>query len=226
MPGPSRELEFWNRRSNAGAIIDNLRWVLPLVWELEKGRALGILTVHVLMGLQPAMVIYVTEHLVDAVVETAGGGAAGFRATLPWLISYGFTLILTNEVMWQIRDTLHERLEQRLSYVLGRRLLAKASKLPLVFFEIGESYNHLSRARDPGQKINRFIFQAMHVFQAGLAAISVAGMFAPVSLWITLVLLAVLVPQIRLSTEQNRMFMAFTYGETEEERRAGMWTVS
>ena len=46
-------------------------------------------------------------------------------------------------------------------------------------------------------------------------------MFAPVSPWISLALLAVLAPQIRLEVEQSRKFMAFTYGATPEERRAG-----
>ncbi|MCY3736220.1 MAG: ATP-binding cassette domain-containing protein, partial [Gemmatimonadaceae bacterium] len=49
----------------------------------------------------------------------------------------------------------------------------------------------------------------------------VAAMFAPVSPWISLALLAVLAPQIRLEVEQSRKFMAFTYGATPEERRAG-----
>ena len=61
----------------------------------------------------------------------------------------------------------------------------------------------------------------MHFFEASIKAVSVAAMFALVSPWISLALLAVLVPQIRLEIEQSRMFMAFTYGETEQERRAG-----
>ena len=219
MPRP--DLEFWNRRSSVAEIFANLHWAFGHIRTHARGPALGTVVVHVLLGVQPALLIHVTRNLVDTVVEAAGGGATGFDEALPWLVAYGLTLLLTNEVLWKVRDTLNMRLEQSLSAALGRRFLTKASRLPLVFYEVSEFYDGLERARDPGRKLEGLFFSAMHFFQAAIAAVSVAAMFAPVSPWISLALLAVLAPQIRLEIEQSRMFMAFTYGETEEERRAG-----
>ena len=112
-------------------------------------------------------------------------------------------------------------MEQNLAHILGRQLLERSSRLPLLFFDVSETYNRLERARDPGRKLDRLFFTTLHVFEAAIKAVSVAAMFAVVSPWITLVLLAVLAPQVRLDMDQSRMFMAFTYGETPEERRAG-----
>ncbi len=213
--------EFWNRRASAAALWTNLRWALAHVWAHGRGPALGIVAVQVLLGIQPALLIYITQHLIDTVVTSAGEGGAGFEQTLPWLIAFGLVLLLTSDVLWQIRDALHLRLEQNLEHALGRRFLAKASRLPLVFFEVSASYDRLERAKNPGLKLNRFFFAAMHLFQAGIRVLSITAMFVPVSLWISLTLLIVLVPQIRLAIEQSRRFMSFTYGQTEEMRRAG-----
>ena len=216
-----RDLEFWNRRTSVANIWTNLRWTLAYIWEHGRAPALGIVAVQILLGIQPALLIYITQHLIDTVVASAGAGGAGFEQTLPWLLAFGLVLLLTSDVQWKVRDLLHLRLEQNLEHALGQRFLAKASRLPLVFFEVSTFYDRLERAKNPGGTVNRFFFSAMHVFQAGIKILSIAAMFAPVSPWISLALLTVLVPQIRLTIEQSRRFMSFTYGQTEEMRRAG-----
>ena len=213
--------EFWNRRASAAALWTNLRWALAHVWAHGRGPALGIVAVQVLLGIQPALLIYITQHLIDTVVASAGAGGSGFEQTLPWLLSFGLVLLLTSDVQWQIRDALHLRLEQNLEHALGQRFLAKASKLPLVFFEVSAFYDRLERAKNPGRMVDRFFYEAMLTFQAGIRVLSIATMFAAVSPWISLTLLIVLVPQIWMSIEQSRRFMSFTYGQTEEIRRAG-----
>ncbi len=50
----------------------------------------------------------------------AGRDREGFAETLPWLVGFGLVLLLTNEVMWKVRDALHMRLEQQLAHALGR----------------------------------------------------------------------------------------------------------
>ncbi len=219
MPRP--DLEYWNRRTSIGAIAVNLRWAWGHTWTHARTAALGMIAVQLLLGLQPALLIHVTRNLVDTVVAAAGGGSADFGDVLPWLIAFGLLLLLTNEVLWNVRDILNVRLEQNLAHVLGRRLLTTSSRLPLLFFEASETYDRLERAREPGRKVSRLLFSSLEFFRGVITAVSVAAMFAGVSPWISLALLAVLVPQVRLEIEESRKFMAFTYGETPEERRAG-----
>ena len=218
---PRTDLEYWNRRASAGRIAANLLWTWGHIRARGRLTAFGLVAVQLLLGLQPALLIHVTRNLVDTVVAAAGGGSAGFGDALPWLIAFGLILLLTEEVLWNVRDLLNLRLEQNLSHVLGRRLLARSSRLPLLFFEASETWDRLERAQDPGRKVHRLFFAAMEFSRAVVTAVSVAAMFAPVYLWISLALLAVLIPQIYLEVEQSRMFMAFTYGETPQERRAG-----
>ena len=125
---PIREPEFWNRRTSAATILTNLNWTIAHIWTYGRMLALGILAIHLLLGIQPALLIYVTQHLIDTVVAAADNDAMGFDQILPWLVAFGLTLLLTNEVLWKIRDMLHMRLQQKLEYALGRRFLAKAAR--------------------------------------------------------------------------------------------------
>ncbi len=218
---PRSDLEYWIRRENAGAIFANLWWTWRHIRAHARPAALCLIAIHVLLGIQPALLIYVTRHLVDAVVDAAGGGMSGFDDILPWLIAFGLIQLLTREVLWNVRDILHLRMEQNLAHILGRRLLERSSRLSLLFFDVSGTYDRLERARDPGRKLDRLFFAALHFFQAAIKAVSVAVMFFTVSPWISLALVAVLIPQILLAIQQSRMFMSFTYGETPEERRAG-----
>jgi len=210
----------WDRRSNSRAVLSNFRWVWTHIWKGARIQALALILVELMLGIQPALLIHVVRNLIDVVVEKAGAGIEGFAAILPWLVAYGGTLLLTNKVLWNVRDALQLRLEQNLSGALGRRFLDKSCRLPLVFFENTASYDRLERAGNPGRLAGRLFSSVMHGFESAVKVITVAAIFAPVSPWISLILLAVIVPQIRMEIEQSRMFMSFTYGEVEEQRRA------
>lgn len=218
---PGSDLEYWNRRESPGAIFSNLRWTWSHIRAHAGPAALWLILIHILLGIQPALLIHVTRHLVDAVVDAAGGGPSGFDDILPLLIAFGLIQLATSDVLWHVRDVFHLRLEQNLSHVLGCRLLERSSRLPLLFFDVSETYDRLARAHDPGRKLGRLFFTALHFSQAVITAVSVAAMFAPVSVWISVAMLGALAPLVGLEIRQSRMFMAFTYGETPEERRAG-----
>ncbi len=147
---PTSDLEYWNRRESAGAILANLRWTWSQIRAHAGWAVFCLIVIHILLGIQPALLIYVTRHLVDAVVDAAGGGPSGFDDILPWLIAFGLIQLAANDVMWHLRDVFHLRLEQNLSHVLGRRLLERSSRMPLLFFDVSETYDRLERARDPG----------------------------------------------------------------------------
>lgn len=218
---PTSNLEYWNRRESAGAILANLRWTWSHIRAHAGPAAFWLIVIHILLGIQPAMLIHITSHLVDVVIDAVGGGPSGFDDILPWLIAFGLIQLAANDVMWHLRDVFHLRLEQNLSHVLGRRLLERSSRMPLLFFDVSETYDRLERARDPGRKPGRLFFNALHFSQAAITAVSVAAMFAPVSVWISVAMLGALAPLVRMELRQSRMFMSFTYGETPEERRAG-----
>ena len=95
---PRSDLEFWNRRTSSAALWTNLRWTLAHIWAHGRAPALGIVAVQMLMSLQPALLIYITQHLIDTVVASAGAGSAGFEQTLPWLLAFGLVLLLTRDV--------------------------------------------------------------------------------------------------------------------------------
>ena len=120
------DMDFWDRRPNLRAVLSNFRWTWQHIWKRAPKQALALILVQLMLGIQPALLIHMVRNLIDVVVEKAGAGIDGFDAILPWLVAYGGTLLLTNKVLWNVRDALQLRLEQNLGGALGRRFLDKS----------------------------------------------------------------------------------------------------
>ena len=105
------DLEYWNRRSSAGTVAANLRWSWSHAWTHARAAVLTLIGIQLVLGLQPALLIHVTRNLVDTVVDAAGAGSADFGDALPWLAVFGLLLLLTRDVLWNVRDILDLRLE-------------------------------------------------------------------------------------------------------------------
>lgn len=180
---------------------------------------LALVILHLAEGMGPALTLFAAQRLIDAAIAGFGTGIAGLRAVLPWLALFGAALLLSQEIVWRFRNTLLLRVRQRLEHALGRRLLAKAARLPLVFFEETTTYDRLVRANNPGAKVADLYFAVLRFVLAVVEAVSVAALFWSVSPWMTVVLLVITLPHAILHAEQSRRFLSFHYGWTEEQRR-------
>ncbi len=167
----------------------------------------------------PAAAVRITQRVIDLAIAGAGRGATGFTPVLPWLGALALALILAQGPVWRLRHPLDQRLQQRLEYALGAARLSKAARLPLLFFEASESYDRLQRSDGPGHKAHRLFTDGLDLVQGLVSVVSVALLFGPVSPWLPAALVAVLIPQALWAAEVSRQWMAFTYGQTEEQRR-------
>ncbi|HET7559485.1 MAG TPA: ABC transporter ATP-binding protein, partial [Limnochordia bacterium] len=184
------------------------------------GAVLILFLQHLLEGLEPALGLIAMQRLIDTGIAIAGQGPARLGALLPWLGLYVVALLASPDMLWRLRDTLMPRLEQRLEARLGRRVLAKAAALPLVFFETSATYDQLRRAEQPGAKLRYLFFAFLYFLRSLIQAIGVAALFWSISPWLTAALLLVVVPQTWLQVMQSRQFMGFHYGRTQAQRRA------
>jgi|GEM_PF-1700682 len=171
-------------------------------------------------GLGPAIGVRVLQHLINLVVSGIGRGAAGFLPVLPWLALFLLTLLVGETIMWNLKEPATQRLRQRLEAALGGRRLEAAARLPLLFFEDSETYDRLARSDDAGAKASDLLDGVLELAQGAAAAVSLSLLFVPVSPWLAAVLLLAVVPQGLREAHLNAGWMAFTYGQTEGQRRA------
>lgn len=211
--------DFWNRRSTAGHIADQLRWAAGQALRHTALPALGLAAIQGLIALGPAASVRLTHRVIDLAIAVAGRGPSGVAPVLPWLGALTLALILTHGPASYLRRPLEQRVDQRLGFALERMRLAQAARLPLLFFEASETYDRLSRSGEPGHKAYRLFGSGLDLVQGLVQVLTLAMLFRPVASWLPALLVAVLVPQALQAAEVHRQFMAFTYGQTEEQRR-------
>ncbi|RXZ82306.1 hypothetical protein EBB07_11590 [Paenibacillaceae bacterium] len=55
-------------------MLSNLKWTLAIIFRNSPIPASLLLLLNMLEGLAPAMTIFVTQRLIDTVIQTAGSG--------------------------------------------------------------------------------------------------------------------------------------------------------
>lgn len=210
---------YFNRKTSWREIADNLRWALSIIARSAPWPAAALIGFALLEGISPVLSIYVTQHLIDEVIQAAGTGGVSFAAVMPWLLAFAGTLLLTDEVIWKLREPSTTRLLQRVEHVLGRRRLTHASQLPLLFYEESASYDKLSRSDNPGRKITYFFTYTLMLIKGVVSVIGIAGLFWRVSPWLAVALVAVSIPRAIYGAKKSQRWMSFTYDQTEEQRK-------
>ncbi|WP_422657596.1 ABC transporter ATP-binding protein [Paenibacillus sp. EC2-1] len=196
-----------------------MKWSLVIIFRNAPIPASLLLLLNMLEGLAPALTIYVTQRLIDTVIQTAGAGSDAFKDVVSWIVALAATLILTSEILWRFRDPLNVRLRQKLNYSVGKERLEKATQLPLLFFEESSSYDRLERSKNPGGKVEHFFHYMLWFLQGIIGVVSIASLFWIISPWISIVLVAVVIPRALYEARYSNQWMELIYNQTEEQRR-------
>lgn len=210
----------FGKRNSGKEIAASLRWAARIIVRAAPKQAALVAGLAVLEGLAPVLSIYATQHLIDAAVQSAGKGWAGWTDMVPWLIALAVSMLLGTEVLWKFRDPQLTRMRQRLDQEVECRRLVHASELPLTFFEESASYDRLTRSADPGRKLSDLFQYVIFAGKGVISVIGVAAIFWSISPWLAVALVAVIVPRAIHGAKSSQQWMSFTYDQTEEQRRA------
>ena len=196
----------------AGSLRDLWR-TLGLVWEASPGRLILLSTLSLLLAFTPAVSIYISKLLLDAVAGAIAGElgtvAQAFRHLLALLaLQIGVNVLSSaiSTVQGATRELLGDALQNRISL----RILTKAGQLELAQFENPETYDALQNAyREVGSRPLQVYTQLLSLVQSVITLGSVAAlMFQLGPLVVPLILLGT-VPGViisaRFGTENYRM---------------------
>ena len=149
---------------------------------------MGLATATILAGIVPAATAYVAKLLIDAVVHAIALTAnpalpAGF-AVGPWtfdatgavivLAAIQFGIFALSSFLSTLRNVTQQLLQERVTLGIQLRIMDRASRLDLAFFEDSASYDLLRRAQQGAA--SRPLFMVSGVFGLIQTAIAFASM--------------------------------------------------
>ncbi len=191
----------------------DLAATLALVWQASASQTALIGGLSLLSAFVPAVTIWISKLLLDAVALAASGGfgsvAEAFTRLLTLLgLQLGVGALAS--VLTSVQGATRELLGDGLQHSISRRILDKAAGLELSQFEDASSYDALQNAyREVGSRPLGVFNQLVGLFQAVITLGSVSALMSQLgALVVPLVLLASL-PGVwvtsRFGTEGYRM---------------------
>ncbi|MFD2115105.1 ABC transporter ATP-binding protein [Paenibacillus yanchengensis] len=197
-----------------------------VVWKWANSFLLGkypyhtlvIVLIYIIQGLLPTATIIVLNKLIDSVLLTKS-----FQAAVPWLVVLLLLHLCSDTVLSKLVSPLNNRLQQKLEFTLSILRHEKLEKLPFSYFENSKLYDAIHRSSSPGKKLHLFFHDALALIQSLTTVFSISLLFAQVSPWVTILLIAVTIPYSIQSLKANDIWAELLFGQTEEQRRAAYY---
>ncbi|MGD1902549.1 MAG: ABC transporter ATP-binding protein [Geitlerinemataceae cyanobacterium] len=123
--------------------------LLRLVWQAAPALCGAVALITLLRSTLPAVQLYVTKLIVDAILANAGAVAIDWRS-LALLLGLRLGLSLLSEGSNQANSYALQILKDRFSLYANRRLLDRAVRLDLSHYERAEFHDILERAQQSG----------------------------------------------------------------------------
>ena len=118
---------------------------LVVIWQSGALAVLGMFLLTLLPGVVPACQFFVTERLVNAIID-AVGDANWWHAVLPWLIGLlGLRILNTGADL--LRDPLYTHLGENIEIWINEGIARKVDTTALIEIQTAEFQDSLERAR-------------------------------------------------------------------------------
>ena len=192
-----------------------------LVWDASPLMTAGLGGATVVSGLTPVAQAWTSRLLINAIVAGIRNHAAPVAIPLPWggaapplgvtraliaLAIVQFGLYLVNAVTTEVRSAAQACLQERISQVVQLKIMEKACKLDLAFFEDSRSYDLLRQAQQeatvrPLQMVNGIL----GLLQAAITLTSMLAVLVALNPWLALIVLLAAIPEFLSDARFSRM---------------------
>ena len=184
--------------------LSDLRATLALVWQANRWQTVLITLLSLLQAFFPAVTLWISKLLLDAVAEAVMGNFASPEAAFGRLIyllilqvAVGAFSSLISTVQGAVRELLGDSLQNRISL----KILNKAAGLELQQFEDADTYDTLQNAyREVGRRPLGVFTQLISLFQAVITLGSVSALMAQLGPSVVPLVLLATLPGVWVTT--------------------------
>jgi ATP-binding cassette subfamily B protein/ATP-binding cassette subfamily C protein len=184
---------------------------LRLVWEADRGGALQVAALTLVLALLPAGIAWVGKLIVDGVVLAARSGLAADREHVLALVLAEAGLMAAQMGASRLLSLRRELLRGALGNRVNERILEKALELELRHFEDAAVYDKMQNARrEASARPLSLVMQVFGVAQNLVTLAALSGLLLRLSPASVLVIVAASVPaflaEARLSGDSFRLW--------------------
>jgi ATP-binding cassette subfamily B protein/ATP-binding cassette subfamily C protein len=210
-PSPPDARTLRERLRGARAVFRQVPGTLRLVWEADRGGAIAVAALTLVLALLPAGIAWVGKLIVDGVVLAARTGAEADRARVGGLVAVELALMAVQLSAGRLLSLRRELLRGVLGNAVNERILAKALALELRHFEDAEVYDKMQNARrEASARPLSLVMQVFAVAQNAVTLAALSGLLLRLSPVSVLVIVAASVPaflaEARLSGDSFRLW--------------------
>ena len=208
-PPPQRKGDLSNWRQ----YLRDLAATLGLVWQAHKLQTLLIAFVSLTQAFFPAVSLWISKLLLDAVAQAVNGAFATPEAAFSRLLTLlGAQVIVgaISSILTTVQTALRDLLGDKLQNTISLQILSKATQLELAQFEDADTYDTLQNAyREVGSRPLGVFTQLISLFQSLITLGSVSALMAQLGPSVVPLVLLASVPGVwvssRFGTESYRM---------------------
>ncbi len=208
------------------SVIQPLRRALEFVWLADPRSTLAMAGLTLLSGLLPVAQAWIAKLIIDSVthaISTHQIPREAFFGLAPYLY-LEFGLFLVGALIAQFRRLLDEILDHKIGFLINSRIIRKALRLELHYFENAEFYDKMQNARRQSEYRAMAIVTA--IFQLVQSVITLGSFLALLlsfSPWVALLLFGTALPAFLAQNRYSELNFRLQNWKAPETRRMGYY---
>lgn len=204
------------------SVIRPLRRAMTFVWMADARGTVGMAVLTLISGLLPAAQAWIAKLIIDSVMASLarGDGALDALYTLVPYLLMEFALIFTGAMVTQLRRLLDEIIDHKIGFLINTKIIRKALRLELHYFENAEFYDKMQTARQQSEYRAMQIVRALFLLAANIVTlVSFLALLLSFSPWVALLLFGAALPAFVAQTRYSVLNFRLQSWKAPETRR-------
>jgi ATP-binding cassette subfamily B protein len=220
---PAGRAAFYRvRLRRAAGQLRHLPAALRLAWDAAPGWTLAWIVLLLVQGLLPAVLVYLTRAVVNALVAVTDAGltpeSAGPVIALALLVG---GLLMLSETLRAATNYVRLVEAERLTDHITNLAQARSLAVDLAFYDDPDSYDHLHRARDEAAQRPLALIEGLgSLLQHGVTLLAMMLVLAPYGPWLPVALLISTVPAVLVVLRGTERYHSWYQRTTADQRLA------
>jgi ATP-binding cassette, subfamily B, bacterial len=204
------------------SVIQPLRRAMTFVWMADRRGTLGMSVLTLVSGLLPAGQAWVAKLIIDSIMQslaTQQKPLAAFWEIFPFLL-IEFGLIFAGSIVTQLRRLLDEIIDHKIGFLINTKIIRKALRLELHYFENAEFYDKMQTARQQSEYRAMAIVRSLFLLAANIVTLtSFLALLLSFSPWVALLLFGATLPAFVAQTRYSKLNFRLQSWKAPETRR-------